>query len=633
MESGGPLQRFEHTPEIVDAIIAARGRSLKVALPLGIGKPNHIVNELTHRAEAGELDRLQISTALSLSTPAAGSSELQRRLMGPIIERLYAGHPDLRYVELRARGELPDNIVLNEFYYPPGSLLGSESAQRQYLSANFTDVYREVLESDFDLIAQLVAPADDRLDLSSNPDLTLALFPKFHTMERRPMLVAQTNGRLPRLGRSAEVDADTFDAILDNRDLDFEPFAKPRLPPTDGEYAIGLRVAALLRDGGTIQVGIGNMGEAVAWSTILRHRDEDGFARAYDALAHAPGTDALVAQWGGLGSFDEGLYACTEMFVEGLMHMADAGVLRREVDDGVVLHGGFYLGSPDFYERLRALTPEEQHRLQMTSVLWTNLLYGDEETKRAHRRHARFINEGMMVTGLGGIVSDALEDGRVVSGVGGQYEFVAQAHALRDGRAIMMISSTREKRGKVTSNIRWSYGHTTIPRHLRDIVVTEYGVADLRGKTDEEVVDALVEVMDARFQDEFVEQAKRSSKVRADYRPSDRARRNRPEVIAGAIAPLRAEGLIPRTPFGSELDDVELDLVDALRNLQGIVDDTRGGRLPEFSGGALEDAIRIPDAADRHLERMGLDDPSSLREELLRRAVVYGLSAAGVVEA
>lgn len=552
--------------------------------------------------------------------------------MEPIIDRLYGGHPDLRYVQHRASGELPDNVVVNEFYYPPGSLLHSEKAQREYTSVNFTDVYREILEADLDLIAQLVSPADGRYDLSCNPDLSLALFPRMRSMKRRPMLVAQTNERLPRLGASAEVETDTFDAVLDNRDLDYEPFSMPSMPPSDAEYAIGLRVASLLRDGGTIQVGIGNMGEAVSWASILRHEDPDTFRRAVEALPQTPGTVELVDEWGGYGPFDEGLYACSEMFVEGLLHMYDAGILRREVGDGVVLHGGFYLGSPRFYERLRNLTDADLARLEMTSVMWTNLLYGDEETKRSQRTHARFINEGMKVMGLGAVVSDGLEDGRVVSGVGGQYEFVAQAHAMSDARSILMVSAIRESKGKVTSNVIWNYGHTTIPRHLRDIVVTEYGVADLRAKTDEEVVHALVEVMDARFQDAFVAKAKDAGKIAQDYRPSYRARANRPEAIPDSLADLRADGTIPKTPFGSELTDRELELVAALRTLQAVVDDTTAGNLPDFSIDALEHAIRVPGSANDYLERMGLAEPSSLRDELLRRAVVYGLAASGAID-
>ncbi len=98
-------------------------------------------------------------------------------------------------------------------------------------------------------------------------------------------------------------------------------------------------------------------------------------------------------------------------------------------------------------------------------------------------------------------MSDGLADGRVVSGVGGQYNFVSMAHALPDARSILCVRTTRTSGGKTTSNIVWNYAHTTIPRHLRDIVITEYGIADLRGRTDHEVIAALLNVADSRFQE------------------------------------------------------------------------------------------------------------------------------------
>lgn len=55
------------------------------------------------------------------------------------------------------------------------------------------------------------------------------------------------------------------------------------------------------------------------------------------------------------------------------------------------------------------------------------------------------------------------------------------APELEGARAVTALNSTHESNGRTTSNIVWSYGHTTSPRHLRDLVVTEYGVADLRG--------------------------------------------------------------------------------------------------------------------------------------------------------
>ncbi len=72
----------------------------------------------------------------------------------------------------------------------------------------------------------------------------------------------------------------------------------------------------------------------------------------------------------------------------------------------------------------------------------------------------------MMATLLGAAISDGLEDGQVVSGVGGQYNFVAQAFALEGARSILTLDATRLSGNKVQSNIRWSYGHETIPRAL-----------------------------------------------------------------------------------------------------------------------------------------------------------------------
>jgi acyl-CoA hydrolase len=68
------------------------------------------------------------------------------------------------------------------------------------------------------------------------------------------------------------------------------------------------------------------------------------------------------------------------------------------------------------------------------------------------------------------------------------------AHSLPEARSILALRSTREKNSKIASNILWNYGNTTIPRHLRDIVVTEYGVADLRGLSDQDSIAAVLNI-------------------------------------------------------------------------------------------------------------------------------------------
>jgi hypothetical protein len=232
-----------------------------------------------------------------------------------------------------------------------------------------------------------------------------------------------------------------------------------------------------------------------------------------------------------------------------------------------------------------------------------------------------------VATLLGAVASVGLEDGRVVSGVGGQYNFVAMAHELEDGRSILMLRSVREAGGDVSSNIRFSYGHLTLPRHLRDVIVTEYGVADLRGKDDQEVVAAMLQVADARFQDELLQEAKDAGKIHPDYEIPEAFRDNRPEGIKAALAPFRAEGALPGYPFGTDLTEIEVGLARGLRYLKR----TLSGELSMPETEDVKKMLDIPDEAGPYLERMALAEPQGVQERLYRRALVYALAAEGVI--
>jgi hypothetical protein len=204
----------------------------------------------------------------------------------------------------------------------------------------------------------------------------------------------------------------------------------------------------------------------------------------------------------------------------------------------------------------------------MTSISYVNELYGGEDAKRRARVNARFINDAMMVTALGDVISDGLEDGRIVSGVGGQYNFVAQAFALEGARSVMLLRASRTTKGKTLSNVRWRYGHTTIPRHLRDMIVTEYGVADLRGKSDRDVIVAMLAITDQRFQDDLLRQAKDAGKIEKTFELPNAARDNTPEAIERALKPAVDEGLLPAFPFGSDFTEIERRLLPALQILK-----------------------------------------------------------------
>jgi len=321
--------------------------------------------------------------------------------------------------------------------------------------------------------------------------------------------------------------------------------------------------------------------------------------------------------------FAKGLYGVSEMLIEAFLGLIDAGILKREVD-GVTLHGAFFVGPKSFYRALREMPTEQLARIQMMPVSFTNQLYGDEDAKRRARVGARFVNTAMMATLMGAAISDGLEDGQVVSGVGGQYNFVAQAFALEGARSVLALESTRQAGRKTLSNMRWNYGHETIPRHLRDVFVTEYGVADVRGKSDAETIAAMLAVTDSRFQDELAKVAKDAGKLPKQHEIPRSHRENFPERIAQALKPAREAGLLPSFPFGSDFDAVEQRLIPALQLLR------EAQRTPLLLPGLLwQGMTQPPDGANLEcLARLGLDKPTTFAERAFRALVNAALARA-----
>jgi acyl-CoA hydrolase len=296
--------------------------------------------------------------------------------------------------------------------------------------------------------------------------------------------------------------------------------------------------------------------------------------------------------------------------------------LGDHLKGAAVVHGAFFLGPQDFYQKLKALPEQERRLFNMRSVRRINHLYGHEEIDRLQRKNARFINTCMKATLSGHLVSDGLEDGRVVSGVGGQYNFVAMAHELPDGRSLMSLRSTREEGTKVLSNIVWNYGHTTIPRHLRDIVVTEYGIADLRGKTDSEIIEELLKITDSRFQMKLMQQAKKAGKLRSDYQIPGIFRNNYPEAITQKFAAFRLKGFFPPFPFGTDFTEQEQVVGKALKSLK------RKSRSKRLMFKMLVKALftlTIPEVQKPYLERMGLWQVKGLEERVFRNLLANEL--------
>jgi acyl-CoA hydrolase len=591
-----------------------------LGLPLGLGKANTIANTFFARALADRSIRLRIFTALTLERPSA-KTELEHRFLNPVLERTLGGYLPLTYAHALRAGSLPDNIEVDEFFFLAGRWLTNRRAQQNYISANYTHACRYLIARGVNVLAQLVATRGEggerRYSLSCNPDLTLDLLKARASGTARFVLAAETNAELPFMPGSAEIPANLLDHVLDDPSSHFSLFAPPKEPLGLRDHAIGLHVARLVADGGTLQIGIGEDGDATVNALILRHSENAAFRDAVERLTGGEAPPSVEES----GPFAEGLYGLSEMFVDGFLALIDAGVLKREID-GVVLHAAFFLGPRAFYDALRKIPEERLRKIQMTSVSFTNALYGNEEAKLAARKKARFVNSTMMATLLGAVVSDSLEDGRVVSGVGGQHDFVVQAFALPDARSILTLKAARRSAGRETSNIRWAYGHETIPRHLRDIVVTEYGIADLRGKSDAAVIAQMLNIADSRFQPELLRAAKDAGKIPAAYELPRPFRENTPARLERALGPLKDRGLLSPFPFGTDFDAVEQRLIPALESLR----QAGWGALLQFAVKGLRAPREKIAASQSALQRMGLDHPKTLAEQLYRALLLGSLT-------
>lgn len=615
------VQIFDDADAIADRIVTALDGKVVLGLPLGLGKANRIANALYRRAERDPAVRLDIFTALTLEPPEP-KADLEKRFLGPIVERLFGGYERLGYAQALRAGRLPKNVTVSEFFLLAGRWLGVGEMQQRYISANYTHAARMLRDKGVNCIAQLVAraPDGDTCSLSCNTDITLDLLPLLEEAGRTVILAAETSTGLPFMGGEAALPVNRFDCLLETPDDEPSLFVLPKQPVSDADHAIGIHAASLVKDGGTIQIGIGSLGDALVAALILRHTEPALFARTLAALCHGSVPADRQTE-----PFEKGLYAASEMFVDGFMDLYRAGILKREAQDGAVLHAGFFLGREAFYDWLRTLPQPERDRFRMKGISFVNELHGEEARKRADRIDARFVNSAMMATLLGETVSDGLENGAVVSGVGGQYNFVAQAFALRDARSVITLTASRTSKGSRRSRILWSYSHTTIPRHLRDVFVTEYGVADLRGTSDRDCIVAMLAISDAAFQDELLASARKARKIEDGYVPAEPGRSNTPDFIAGALREARSSGFCREYPLGSAFTDVEQRLLRALSLLRERTA-TRRGLVVTLSQALLSGDGGAGHAAE--LDRMGLSRPKGVREFVARRLVGWALRQA-----
>jgi len=709
----------DNVEETVDKVIEHVGKEINFTMTLGLGKPVLLINELYRRAKEDPGIKLKIITALALEKPS-GSTELEKRLTKPLAERIFAGTPEFDYMLDFRAGTLPENVEIFEFFNKAGGYMNNPAAQQNHLNSNYTHIVRDAFNQGANVFGQLVGCKEINgkmmYSMGCNTDICVEANAKVdygRSIGRKMAIIAEVNENMPFMYGDAVYEAESFDILLTGPQYNYPLFAPPKDAVTMKDHMIGINVSALVKDGGTLQVGIGALGDAIVSSLDMRHSQNELYKTIIERTGLLKQHSALIKEYGGTGTFEHGLYGSSEMFVDAFMQLYNRGILKRKVFEniaimklinegklspdnipsnilellhekegihlklrdkdfamlaefgifkdgltykdgsifdgnteysadlndkknlneikklfgtklkkGQVILGAFFLGPKAFYDALNKMSEEERSQFGMSGVEKVNQLYGGEELRALQRKDGRFVNSGMIANVFGAITSDQLEDGRVVSGIGGQYNFVSMAHALPDARLIMMIRSTRGSGKSLRSNIVYNYGHCSVPKHLRDIIVTEYGIADVRGKPDKDVIAAMINIADSRFQQQLVNQAKKAGKLPASYEIPEEYRNNLPSKIEAFIKPYQAQGHFKQFPFGTDLLPEEITLGGSLKMFKNF----KTEHPISMARGLISEMLRsVPEKAIPYLKRMELDKPANFNEKFLQKIVILAL--------
>ncbi|HYH91922.1 MAG TPA: acetyl-CoA hydrolase/transferase C-terminal domain-containing protein [Candidatus Saccharimonadales bacterium] len=271
-------------------------------------------------------------------------------------------------------------------------------------------------------------------------------------------VVAQLNHAMPRTLGESFIHVREIDLAVE---VDVPPFEHIDAPIGDVERRIGAFVADLIPDGATLQLGIG----AIPAATALALRDKH----------------------------DLGIH--TEMFTDAVVDLVEAGVVtgvRKERNRGKIVTA-FVMGSARVYRFI-----DDNPMVEMRSVDYTN----DTSVIRSFRRMVA-INSAIEVDLSGQVVADSIGQ-RLYSGVGGQMDFIRGAALAAEGRPIIALPSTAAGGtvSRIVPTVRQGAGVVTTRAHVRT-VVTEWGVAELFGRSLRERAQALTAIAHPDHRDEL----------------------------------------------------------------------------------------------------------------------------------
>ncbi|MGK2950572.1 MAG: acetyl-CoA hydrolase/transferase family protein [Acidimicrobiales bacterium] len=377
----------------------------------------------------------------------------------------------------------PNVHYLSGFFGPLERLLRDSGANLGFAPADFRR-FGPILAADPPRVMTTAAAppdADGWISLSLHAGATVA---ELHAAAADPdrLLVVEVSPHFPRTyGLGDERHAFHLDAVDILVESDREPVAIDDPPANDVDRAIAEHVRAYVPDGATLQTGIGAVPSAVA---------------------------GLLAEGGG---GDYGVHS--EMFTTGLMRLHQAGKVtnaRKGTFDGVSV-STFAGGTRALYDWL--------HENRDVAFLPVDVVNSPEAIAR--NRCMVTINAAMAVDIQGQVVADTISAVQY-SGIGGHEDFVAGPALSLEDRSLLCLPSTLTRGDQLHSRIvPWfdAGAVITTPRHQVDVIVTEFGAAELQGKTVHQRGLALAAIAHPAFREGLREAAERASHGRAPFPP------------------------------------------------------------------------------------------------------------------
>ena len=389
-----------------------------------------------------------------------------------LLDALVARAPELenvRVVHLHCEGpgphltpEMAPHFRHRALFIGPNARAAVNDGRADYIPAFLSDVPR-LFESGLlplDAVFVNATPPDEHgfCSLGTSVEAMHAAIRAAETV------IVQLNNSMPRTLGDSFIHVDQIDLAVE---CDVPPYEHAIGELGEVERRIGEFVAELVPDGATLQMGIGGIPAAVGAALADKH--------------------------------DLGVH--TEMFTDVVADLVERGVIsgsRKERNRGKIV-AAFLMGTKRVYDFVR-----DNPMVEMRPVDFTN----DTHVIRSFSRMTA-INSAIEVDLTGQVVADSIGH-RMYSGVGGQMDFIRGASLASEGRAIIALPSTAVggAASRIVATIKEGAGVVTTRAHARTIV-TEWGVAELWGRSLRERAEALIGIADPGFRDELRSEARR----------------------------------------------------------------------------------------------------------------------------